>query len=173
MIPIKIQCGCGQKYAFDVEPVNGQMTSTVACPVCGVDGTAAANQVIDQTLTAQPQAVPASGLRLNAAAAPTAPVARPSVTPIGTPRPAVRPAPASTKLQWYEQFWIALPFALVAVGGVIGGACGGIAWAINKTVFKKTENPVLRYVFTGLISAAAVIVYLVAAIFFLSLFKKH
>jgi len=24
-LPIKIQCGCGQKYAFDVEPVNGRM----------------------------------------------------------------------------------------------------------------------------------------------------
>lgn len=48
MLPIKIQCGCGQKYAFDVEPVNGQMPYTVACPVCGVDGTEAANSVIAQ-----------------------------------------------------------------------------------------------------------------------------
>jgi hypothetical protein len=53
MIPIKIQCGCGQKYAFDVEPVNGRMSSAVACPVCGADGTAAADAVIAQTLTEQ------------------------------------------------------------------------------------------------------------------------
>jgi len=52
MLPIKIQCGCGQKYAFDVEPVNGQMPYTVACPVCGADGTDAANYVIGQTMTA-------------------------------------------------------------------------------------------------------------------------
>jgi len=78
----------------------------------------------------------------------------------------------STTLAWYEHIWIALPFALVAVGGAIGGACGGAAWAINKTVFKQTQNPVLRYVWTGLISASAVVVWLIGAAFFLSLFKK-
>jgi hypothetical protein len=46
MIPIKIQCGCGQKYVFDVEPVGGCMAYAVACPVCGADGTAAANVAI-------------------------------------------------------------------------------------------------------------------------------
>src|SRR5262245_13386394 len=46
MIPIKIQCGCGQKYAFDLEPVDGCMGHAVACPVCGTDGTAAANVAI-------------------------------------------------------------------------------------------------------------------------------
>ncbi len=46
MVPVKIQCGCGQRYAFDIEPVNGQMPSTVACPVCGADGTPAANEAI-------------------------------------------------------------------------------------------------------------------------------
>src|ERR1043165_1629377 len=39
-LPIKVLCGCGQKYAFEVEPVNGRMPSRVACPVCGADGTA-------------------------------------------------------------------------------------------------------------------------------------
>lgn len=46
MVTVKIECGCGQHYAFDVEPVNGQMSSAVACPVCGADGTAAANAII-------------------------------------------------------------------------------------------------------------------------------
>jgi hypothetical protein len=50
MIPIKIQCGCGQRYAFDVKPVAGRMPHSVACPVCGLDGTAAANLVISQSL---------------------------------------------------------------------------------------------------------------------------
>jgi hypothetical protein len=54
MIPIKIQCECGQRYAFDVEPVNGFMPTAVACPTCGVDGTAAANELIAQTLVAPP-----------------------------------------------------------------------------------------------------------------------
>jgi len=46
MIPIKIQCGCGQRYSFEAEPVCGRMPSHVSCPVCGDDGTATANEVI-------------------------------------------------------------------------------------------------------------------------------
>jgi hypothetical protein len=102
MIPIKVQCECGQRYAFDVEPVNGQMPYTVACPVCGVDGTASANAIIAQKMSAQPTAAalasappppapPAAGMRLRTAtpaaaghgalpvatlAAPAAPAAR-------------------------------------------------------------------------------------------------
>ena len=53
MMPIKIECGCGQHYAFEVEPVNGKMPSSVACPACGIDGTAAANEIIAGQL-AQP-----------------------------------------------------------------------------------------------------------------------
>jgi hypothetical protein len=50
MTSIKIECGCGQRYAFDVDPHDGRMPHTVACPVCGTDGTGAANDVIAQTL---------------------------------------------------------------------------------------------------------------------------
>jgi hypothetical protein len=46
MMPIKIQCGCGQRYAFDIEPFCGRMPFSIACPVCGMDGTNAANEVI-------------------------------------------------------------------------------------------------------------------------------
>jgi hypothetical protein len=38
LIPIKIICGCGQKYAFDVSPVNGRMPAPIRCPRCGADG---------------------------------------------------------------------------------------------------------------------------------------
>jgi hypothetical protein len=57
MIPIKVQCACGQKYSFDVEPVNDRMPWPVACPVCNADGTAAANAIIRQTMP--PPAAPA------------------------------------------------------------------------------------------------------------------
>jgi hypothetical protein len=52
MISIKVQCVCGQKYAFEVELVNGRMPQPVQCPSCGADGTAAANEIIALTLTA-------------------------------------------------------------------------------------------------------------------------
>ena len=83
------------------------------------------------------------------------------------------PETAKPKLLWYQYVWLGLPFGLVAVGGAIGGACGGAAWAINQKVFQKTEHPVLRYVWTGLISAAAVVAYIVLAAVFMSLFKKQ
>ena len=53
-IPVKIICGCGQKYAFDVYPVNDRMPAPVRCPVCGLDGTAAANEVIALALKPAP-----------------------------------------------------------------------------------------------------------------------
>lgn len=40
---LKVICQCGQKFKFDVEPVNGRMPFNVNCPVCQADGTAAAN----------------------------------------------------------------------------------------------------------------------------------
>lgn len=46
MMPVKIHCGCGQRYAFDIEPFCGRMPFPVTCPVCGADGTGAANEVI-------------------------------------------------------------------------------------------------------------------------------
>jgi hypothetical protein len=46
MIPVKIQCGCGQRYAFDIEPMCGRMPGRVTCPVCGLDGTRVANEII-------------------------------------------------------------------------------------------------------------------------------
>ena len=81
MMPIKVLCSCGQKYAFDVEPVNGRMPVPVTCPVCGADGTAAANAIIAQNLPAQAPAVPAQALRPAA----SAPAARTAVAPPAPP----------------------------------------------------------------------------------------
>jgi len=56
MMPIKIECGCGQHYAFDVEPINGRMPSSVVCPTCGADGTATADDQIARQMAEQPVA---------------------------------------------------------------------------------------------------------------------
>jgi hypothetical protein len=82
MVPVKLECDCGQHYAFDVEPVNGLMPSNIACPGCGVDGTPAANQSIAQTLAASPVIIPpapGAGLRLFASE-PAAPAAAAAAT---------------------------------------------------------------------------------------------
>jgi hypothetical protein len=67
MVAIKIICGCGQKYAFNVYPLNGRMPAPVQCPVCGMDGTAVANEAIARTLGAQPAPQPAPALNNPAA----------------------------------------------------------------------------------------------------------
>jgi len=67
MIPIKVQCGCGQLYQFEVEPVNGRLAGTVACPVCGVDGTEAANEAIAQQMAEQNSAASATKSALHLA----------------------------------------------------------------------------------------------------------
>ena len=66
MIPIKIQCECGQRYVVDAEPVDGRVTVAVACPVCGADGTAAANAAIAQAGSAHttPDAAAAAPVRV-------------------------------------------------------------------------------------------------------------
>ncbi|HEX7569494.1 MAG TPA: hypothetical protein VF492_03225 [Verrucomicrobiae bacterium] len=58
MIPVKIYCVCGQKYAFDVQPVNGAMPVPVACPVCHRDGTEQANQFLARILKGKTQPLP-------------------------------------------------------------------------------------------------------------------
>jgi hypothetical protein len=50
MMEIKVQCDCGQKYKFDAEPVHGRMPFAVNCPICGLDGTEKANNVLRQVL---------------------------------------------------------------------------------------------------------------------------
>ncbi len=85
---IKVQCGCGQRYAFDVEPVGGRMPFPVACPVCGADGTSAANELISNSVQSVEVAAstPAVGIRLRApATAPTVHVASPAAQPPGRP----------------------------------------------------------------------------------------
>jgi hypothetical protein len=58
MVPIKIICLCGQKYAFEVQPEDGRMPVAVNCPVCGRDGTIAANESIRKMLHGKTQPLP-------------------------------------------------------------------------------------------------------------------
>lgn len=61
---IKIQCGCGVKFAFEVEPVQGRMPVALACPRCGADQTAQANQQIALKLAPAPLPDGRRGLKI-------------------------------------------------------------------------------------------------------------
>ena len=91
MINIKVICSCGQKYSFDVYPLNGRMPAPVHCQVCGLDGTAAANEIMARTLDPQPQ--PATKLSLQPA--PVRPPPAPPVTVASQP-----PMPDIVKDTW-------------------------------------------------------------------------
>ena len=74
MLAIKVECPCGQHYAFDVEPADGKMSSAVACPSCGADGTEAANEFIARQqpapdVPASPAAAPSARIRVKLSAA--------------------------------------------------------------------------------------------------------
>jgi hypothetical protein len=107
MISIKIQCGCGQRYAFDVEPVNGRMTSPVACPSCGADGTVAANAIIAQSTQPQSTIIPEPAARLHVATPAStvqpgvsAPAARRSALITGQVDPVKTEIEARAKINW-------------------------------------------------------------------------
>ena len=70
-VEIKIQCDCGTKFKFDVEPVNGMMPAPVHCPTCNADATVSANVVISQNRQAAlaAPAPPVGGIRLRVAGA--------------------------------------------------------------------------------------------------------
>ncbi|HEY3761549.1 MAG TPA: hypothetical protein VGN23_07365 [Verrucomicrobiae bacterium] len=124
---LKVACGCGQNYAFDVEPVDGRMPMRVNCPACGTDGTGTANDLLSQQFPGQQSAPPvaasvqpppgAGGLRINTAPSPFAstPATPP---PLNAPRPIaplLKPKAAS------KDFSLGLGILGAIIGAVVGG----------------------------------------------------
>jgi len=159
MMEVKVQCDCGQKYKFDVEPVNGRMPFTVACPICGADGTAKANAILRETIVYQipaptsptppppPPVLEPTRVRIGGSAAAPASSTPPPISPLGTPAPLARPmsplarqatAGAPAKSDRKSSF----PMGLL--GALIGASAGAV---IYFAIFKIT-GPffLLRYV---------------------------
>src|SRR5262245_3323081 len=114
---LKLVCDCGQKFKFDVEPVNGQMPFSVNCPGCGSDRTGAANTALGQiAFVVENPARPS--VRINRPPAPvtSADVPRP---PAGIQRPAapMTPKPASREPGEFN-------LGLGILGALIGAALG-------------------------------------------------
>ncbi len=130
MPEIKVECDCGQRFKFDVSPVNGQMPYVVNCPVCGADGTAKANAI----LASMPQAasiLASAAPMLNrpvlrvSAADQVAPVATAPVAPAYAPAQSFPPQKAARQPN----------FALGVLGAVLGGLVGMFVWYF---IFKTT-----------------------------------
>jgi len=98
---VKVSCPCGARFAFDVEPVNGQMPVALSCPTCATDVTSLANDAIAANLvppaTPPPAPGPTSGLKIKGHTVSTAPPSSPAAPAAPAPAAAAAPAPAATK----------------------------------------------------------------------------
>ena len=138
---IKVGCGCGQNYKFDVDPVNGRMPVKVACPGCGTDGTESANHFLTQQFPNSPPPVPvalrvesAGPLRVSLPAAAPAVAAPPPISSIPGPITS-RPSPAvkagASKPKKSEEFSLVMGIVGAVLGAAVGAGLmyGFFAWA--------------------------------------------
>ena len=166
MIELKVHCDCGQKYKFDVEPVNGQMPFTVACPICQRDGTAKANALLQQMTvfklvepapaaasapiapppfvppTAPPPAPsPTARLRVNLSAHAAVPAQPASAPPPIAPAMGVTLPPISGRLRTAASATAAEPGKQPSFGmGILGGFIGAVIGALIYFVIFKTTG---------------------------------
>lgn len=96
---VKIRCGCGGKYTFPVEPVDGQVKGPVNCPSCGADWVEAVNFSVQTQLgNPSPSASPATALASRPQAAPAhAPAASLAAAPTASSGPPPPPPPPEVK----------------------------------------------------------------------------
>ena len=136
---LKIQCGCGSRYKFDVEPVDGRVPAPLSCPNCQASWTDLANSMIAeaQGLPAPPPpAVPSPvrvGLRLSSHSASPASDASPTADAPGAgaapdPAPAPRYVPRVPTLDPLVEQYDTGQFARGFLGAAAGAFLGGLAF---------------------------------------------
>lgn len=128
---LKVVCYCGQKYKFDVQPVDGRMPFTVACPVCGMDGTAQANTLLAEQLAgamampvaaAEPAMAGGAGLRIPRPAAAPPPLAGAQTVPppLSAPRAIAPIRPAVAAKSAPKEFSMGMGILGAFVGAALG-----------------------------------------------------
>ena len=81
-------------------------------------------------------------------------------------------APTERKLTVVEQIVCALPIGLVAVGGAIGGAFGGLGWYLNQKIMRSNRSAPVRYALAVLTLVGAVAVYFASVVVLAMLFPN-
>src|SRR5438105_1026057 len=129
---VKVQCLCGTRYKFDVQPINDQMPGPVSCPTCGADGTAASNAIIQQSVNAQAatpgavdvQLAPTQKARVRLSlpsrseAAPAVAEPHPQSTPPPSRTPMMSAVPARASVAKEPSILLGV------VGAIVGGSLG-------------------------------------------------
>ena len=128
---IKVQCDCGQRYKFDVEPLLGQMPYRVNCPVCGADGTEKANALIRETVGVQsapiPVARPVSAAPGRLRISPPPPVATAAPVVPGPPPVSTEPL-TSAPVREVKKASDQMLFLRGLSGAILGGFIGMMLW---------------------------------------------
>lgn len=73
------------------------------------------------------------------------------------------------KLSTLETILCFLPLLIVVTGGMIGGLCGGAAWAFNAVFIRKHDKMIGKILCSVLSTIAAFVVYLIISVVFLGL----
>lgn len=110
---IKIQCPCGTRYKFDVEPVNGLMPGPIFCPTCSLEGTEAGNSILQSHF-------PAS------ISAPAASAPPPLAPPVPVPAPARVATTTKKKLPRLPSHEPSV--VLATIGAVVAALIGMLFW---------------------------------------------
>ena len=67
-------------------------------------------------------------------------------------------------LAWYENLWMGLPIILIFIGGALGALVGVSATYSSSRIFRSDRKTPAKYLLTGLISVASVIVFFAIAV---------
>jgi hypothetical protein len=127
---IKIQCDCGTKYKFEVEPLKGRMPQRVFCPGCGFEGTGAANEQLQVKLAPAPsvagKTAPIPQLPRPAENIPASAVEVLPATPL--PRRLLSGSDATSRRAEGLQRSGRSHFLAGLTGAILTGAVGALAW---------------------------------------------
>ena len=74
------------------------------------------------------------------------------------------------KLSIVEQIVCALPIGLIAIGGALGGLCGGLAWALNQKIMRSERSAPVRYALALATLVGAIAAYFGAVVVLAMLF---
>ncbi|HTH49321.1 MAG TPA: hypothetical protein VMB21_17525 [Candidatus Limnocylindria bacterium] len=146
---LKIECACGQKIAFDVEPENGVMPCELPCPSCQTDITGLANAEIRRQSAPPPPTAPTMArLRVSAPAGAPAPetaavAAPPEAAPVSAAEPprssrpmatALAAAAAAAPVTGDDGEASGKAFLLGTVGVLLGALAGVLVWFLLAQV---------------------------------------
>ena len=133
---VKVQCSCGTRYKFDVEPINDHMPGPVSCPTCGADGTAASDAIIQQAVSAQVATPSAVDVQLPPAQKPRVRLSLParSEAAPAVPAPQLQAAPPPSRTPIMSAVAARASVAkeqsvlLGVAGAIVGGFLGMLGW---------------------------------------------